>query len=53
MALAAVVALVIPAGRASAVRLDDTYKGVPIEELLSSGGRAAMFGPDSPIQSPG
>lgn len=29
------------------------FKGQPIEDLLSSGGRAAVFGPDEPITSPG
>lgn len=51
--LVALLASSLPANRASAVRQDDTYKGVSIEELLSAGGRAALFGPDSPIQSPG
>lgn len=56
MVAALAVALLAPLSlvdTASAIRLDDTYKGVPVEELLSSGGRAALFGPDSPIQSPG
>lgn len=29
------------------------FKGQPVIELLSSGGTAAVFGPDEPIQSPG
>lgn len=36
-----------------AVVPDNTYKGVPIEELLSAGGRAALFGQESPLDSPG
>ena len=53
MVLVAVLASGMSWSPASAIREDDTYKGVSIEELLSAGGHAAMFGPDSPIQSPG
>lgn len=49
----AVAALVCAAGSAGAISPDDTYKGQSLEELLSAGGRAAIYGPDSPIQSPG
>jgi hypothetical protein len=32
---------------------DKKFKGQPIDDLLSSGGIAALFGPDEPIKSPG
>lgn len=38
---------------AFALTPDDTFKGQPIEEFLSAGGRAALFGPDGPVTSPG
>lgn len=47
---AAAMGLMTPA---AALTQDDTYKGQSLEELLSAGGYAALFGPDSPIGSPG
>jgi hypothetical protein len=57
VALAAVVAVLMPTARTTSARAESgdirtvLFKGLPIQEFLSDGGMAALFGPDTSSQT--